>query len=63
MPETTPANSRRKLRDHGSVIFTNPEMLHAAASGTSFACFVRPDTRIPLMTMPDAIDSIVRTEC
>lgn len=25
----TPASMRRKLRDHGSVIFTNPDMLHA----------------------------------
>jgi len=25
----TPASDRRKLRDHGSVIFTNPDMLHA----------------------------------
>jgi len=26
----TPPNLRRKLRDHGSVIFSNPDMLHAA---------------------------------
>ncbi|MDP6438603.1 MAG: DEAD/DEAH box helicase, partial [Candidatus Brocadiia bacterium] len=26
----TPSPMRRKLRDHGSVIFTNPDMLHAA---------------------------------
>ena len=32
-----------------------PEMIHAAARGRPYACFVRPDTRIPLMTMPDAI--------
>ncbi len=37
-----------------------PEMLHAASSGEPYACFVRPDTRIPLMTMPDAVDSILR---
>jgi len=37
-----------------------PEMIHAAAAGKPYACFVRPDTRIPFMTMPDAIDSIVR---
>jgi len=32
-----------------------PEMLHAAAVGQPYACFVRPDTRIPFMTMPAAI--------
>ena len=26
----TPATTRRKLRDHGSVVFTNPDMVHAA---------------------------------
>ena len=33
-----------------------PEMIHAAARGEPYACFVRPDTRIPFMTMPDAIE-------
>jgi threonine 3-dehydrogenase len=37
-----------------------PEMLHAAAAGRPYACFVRPDTRIPFMTMPDAIDALLR---
>jgi nucleoside-diphosphate-sugar epimerase len=37
-----------------------PEMIHAAAAGQPYACFVRPDTRIPFMAMPDAIDAIVR---
>ncbi len=32
-----------------------PEMLHAAAQGRPYACFVREDTRIPFMAMPDAI--------
>ena len=32
-----------------------PEMLHAAAQGKPYACFVREDARIPFMTMPDAI--------
>jgi nucleoside-diphosphate-sugar epimerase len=36
-----------------------PEMLHAAASGRDYACFVRPDTRIPFMAMPDAIDALM----
>ena len=37
-----------------------PEMLHAAAKGEPYACFVRPDTRIPFMTMPDAIDALTQ---
>ena len=35
-----------------------PEMIHAAAKEAPYPCFVRPDTRIPLMAMPDAIDAI-----
>ena len=35
-----------------------PEMLHAAAKGVSYKCFVREDTQIPFMTMPDAICAI-----
>lgn len=35
-----------------------PEMLHAAAQGQPYACFVREDARIPFMAMPDAIKSI-----
>src|SRR5207247_10026777 len=37
-----------------------PEMIHAAAAGQPYECFVRPDTRIPFMAMPDAIDAILR---
>ena len=37
-----------------------PEMVHAAARGEDYACFVRPDTRIPFMVMPDAVDALVR---
>jgi threonine 3-dehydrogenase len=36
-----------------------PEMIHAAARGEPYACFVRPDTRIPFMVMPDAVNAIV----
>ncbi len=36
-----------------------PEMLHAAAQGEVYACFARPDTRIPFMAMPDAIDALI----
>jgi len=35
-----------------------PEMLHAAAKGVSYACFVREDVRIPFMVMPDAIKAL-----
>jgi nucleoside-diphosphate-sugar epimerase len=36
-----------------------PEMIHAAARGESYTCFVRPDTRIPFMAMPDAISALL----
>ena len=36
-----------------------PEMIHAAARGEDYACFVRPDTRIPFMVMPDGIDALL----
>ncbi len=35
-----------------------PEMLHAAAKGEPYACFVREDTRMPFMAMPDAIKAL-----
>jgi nucleoside-diphosphate-sugar epimerase len=35
------------------------EMVHAAARGLPYACFVRPDTRIPLMAMPDAVAALL----
>jgi threonine 3-dehydrogenase len=37
-----------------------PEMIHAAAEGKPYACFVREDARIPFMTMPDAIDAMLK---
>jgi nucleoside-diphosphate-sugar epimerase len=37
-----------------------PEMVHAAARGDTYACFVRPDTRIPFMVMPDAVEALVQ---
>jgi len=37
-----------------------PEMLHAAAQGQPYACFVREDTKISFMAMPDAIKSLLR---
>ncbi len=36
-----------------------PEMLHAAAQGKPYAAFVREDTRIPFMAMPDAIRALL----
>lgn len=39
-----------------------PEMLHHAAQGLPYACFVRPDTRLPFMVMPDAIKSLLMLE-
>ncbi len=37
-----------------------PEMIHAAAQGKPYACFVRPDTRIPFMAMPDGIEALLK---
>ena len=36
------------------------EMLAAAAGNKEYSCFLRKDTRLPMMYMPDAIDSILR---
>ncbi|MBK9123303.1 MAG: NAD-dependent epimerase/dehydratase family protein [Chloroflexi bacterium] len=36
-----------------------PEMLHSAADGKPYACFVRPDTTMPFMAMPDAIRALI----
>src|SRR5262249_20147295 len=38
------------------------EMLHAAAAGKPYACFVREDTRIPFMAMPDAVQALLDLE-
>jgi nucleoside-diphosphate-sugar epimerase len=48
--ETIPAGG---TSDYG------PEMLHAAAEGVPYNCFVRPDTTIPFMAMPDAVKALV----
>jgi nucleoside-diphosphate-sugar epimerase len=37
-----------------------PEMIHAAAKGEPYACFIRPDTRIPFMAMPDGVDALLQ---
>ena len=39
-----------------------PEMLHHAAQGIPYRCFVRPDTRLPFMVMPDAVKSLLMLE-
>ena len=39
-----------------------PEMLHHAAQGKPYACFVRPDSRLPFMVMPDAIKALLLLE-
>ena len=37
-----------------------PEMVHAAAQGIPYSCFVREDSRLPFMTMPDAVDAFLQ---
>ncbi len=36
------------------------EMIHAAARGEPYRCFVSADTRLPFMTMPDAVEAMLR---
>jgi nucleoside-diphosphate-sugar epimerase len=36
-----------------------PEMLHAAAKDEQYSAFVRPDTQIPFMAMPDAVNALL----
>jgi nucleoside-diphosphate-sugar epimerase len=36
-----------------------PEMLHAAAQGQPYTCFVEPEARIPFMAMPDAVRGLL----
>ncbi|MGA9398068.1 MAG: NAD-dependent epimerase/dehydratase family protein [Anaerolineaceae bacterium] len=39
-----------------------PEMLHQAAQNLPYHCFVREDTRLPFMAMPDAIKVLLSLE-
>ena len=39
-----------------------PEMLHHAAQGKAYACFVRRDSQLPFMVMPDAIKALLLLE-
>jgi nucleoside-diphosphate-sugar epimerase len=44
---------------HGGTSDYGPEMMHAAAKSEPYACFVREDTQIPFMAMPDAIRALL----
>jgi nucleoside-diphosphate-sugar epimerase len=37
-----------------------PEMIHAAAQGEPYVCFVRAEARIPFMAMPDAVHALLK---
>mgnify|MGYP002624859046 CR=1 FL=1 len=50
--------SAKTLPQGGTSDFA-PEMIHAAASGSTYRCFVREDTIIPFMVMPDAIEALL----
>jgi len=39
-----------------------PEMLHSAVKKQPYECFVREDTKIPFMAMPDAIKALIKLE-
>ena len=39
-----------------------PEMIHAGAQRIPYACFVAAPTRMPFMTMPDAVEAILRLD-
>lgn len=48
--ETLPSGG---TSDYGS------EMIHSAAQGKPYSCFVKPETRLPFMAMPDAIRALI----
>jgi nucleoside-diphosphate-sugar epimerase len=37
-----------------------PDMIHAAAKGMPYACFVEAEARIPFMAMPDAVRALLQ---
>ena len=49
--ETVPTGG---TTDYGS------EMLHYAAQGRAYECFVTGDTKLPFMTMPDAVQALMQ---
>jgi threonine 3-dehydrogenase len=50
--------SAETLPSGGTTDFA-PEMIHAAARDEPYTCFVTEDSRLPFMTMPDAIEALV----
>lgn len=50
-PDTVPSGG---TSDYG------PEMVHAAAQGKTYECFVRADSKIPFMAMADAAEVLVQ---
>lgn len=44
---------------HGGTSDYGPEMIHAAAQGQPYKSFVREDTQISFMAMPDAIEALL----
>jgi nucleoside-diphosphate-sugar epimerase len=45
---------------HGGTSDYAPEMIHHAIQNKGYTCFVRPDSCIPFMVMPDAINAIIK---
>ncbi len=39
-----------------------PEMLHHAAKGEAYACFVQPTAKLPFMAMPDVVKALIDLE-
>ena len=39
-----------------------PEMLHHAAKGEPYSCFVQPTAQLPFMAMPDAVKALIDLE-
>ena len=44
---------------HGGTSDYAPEMIHSAIQNKNYTCFVRPDSCIPFMVMPDATNAII----
>lgn len=50
--------SAETLPSGGTTDFA-PEMIHAAARDEAYTCFVSAETRLPFMTMPDAVAALL----